>query len=251
MSNNSNVWTPEDLEILAKYAPNGCAKIQAELKKRGWPRTAASIHNKARRLDIRIRRTGVTRAWNGWIKEEEAILIENAHLGGTVAAQALQDAGYERTREAARSHANAMGLCLGPSGPRQWTEEEIGILRTTAVHGHEAATRALQDAGYVRTKKAVSAKMLQLKLRDRICQHCGKRYRIYRGRRQCDHCGMTNPAAAGSTTRPGSNPPARKPLPRSISRACPRIEPPMSDPWLSGEISQRPHFRTPDPMYGF
>jgi rubredoxin len=245
------MWTEQDEAILRAFADKGCARIQKELEKAGRARTGTSVYNKARALNIVIARAGATRIRGGWTKEEEAVLLKHADEGAAAVEAALKAAGLRRTDKAIRYHASVLGVPLGKAGPKKWTEEELGILRKEAVKGPSAAHRALQDAGYDRTIKTVRNKIVKLKLLDRICRHCGKIYRVHRGTRRCGHCGRTNfPNSAEPAKSIGPNAPTRKTGSRSQEYHA-RTERPMCDPWESGEIPQRPWFRTPDPMHGY
>jgi ribosomal protein S27AE len=241
-------WTNEDIKILHEMAPQGVGAVQDALQDRGRARTLTSIYNKARRLGISLPRLRTPRRRTKWSQPEECILAANAHLGVAAVMRALLAAGYHRSDSQIRYYAEAVGVAVVKAGTRRWTRAEIGIMRGAAVRGADAAHNALLEAGYRdRSRTMVRNKMTSLKLLDRICPHCGQIYRIHHGTRRCGHCGRTNfpkpaPGASGGRS-PGAC--------SKVQQHHARIEHPMPDPWTSGEISQRPHFRTPDPMYGF
>jgi ribosomal protein S27AE len=241
-------WTNEDIKTLHEMAPQGAGAVQDALQERGRARTLTSIYNKARRLGISLPRLRTPRCRTKWSQTEEVILAAHAHSGVAAVMRALLEAGYHRSDSQIRYYAAAIGVQVAKAGPRKWTRAEIGIIRGAAVRGTDAAHTALREAGYNdRSRAMVHNKMTRLKLLDRICPYCGQIYRIHHGTRRCNNCGRTNfpkpaPAAAGG----------RSSVARSkVQQHHVRIEHPMSDPWASGAISQRPHVRTPDPMHGF
>lgn len=149
--------------------------------------------------------------------------------------------GTRRSEDGIETRARFLGVKVFSSSSRAaWTNEELEILKRHHIEGVSAAYAVLQSVNPYRSLAAVTKKMQSMGLKDRRCPKCGKIWRPRGGRRICSKCANQKKVRARAKLRAEQNYMANF---QSFSAPL--------DPWKSGEIPQRPNFRTPDPAWGF
>ncbi len=235
-------WSDEELDILRQHGPRGVLAVQTALAEAGFERADTQIYGAGRRYRINIAVRWGLSTRSGWTEEEDDILKRCQGKNSRTVQAALQDIGIRRTFKSIRTRARHLRIDL-VDGHKAfiWSDEEVDILRRESIHGPYAASVALADAGFKRTPTACSDRMSKLKLRHRVCPQCGGEYNIRSGCSTCPFCSRQN--------RPGLTDVSA--MQRGVIEAEARRTMQLPDPWKSGEIPQRPWYRTPDPQLGF